>query len=42
MTKLATVVANVPTAIQGADSIFAASKPLGISKCLTTSCRLAR
>jgi branched-chain amino acid transport system substrate-binding protein len=34
VTKLATVVANVPTAIQAADSLFAAVKPLGITKCL--------
>ncbi len=34
VTKLATVVANVPTAIQAADGLFAAAKPLGISKCL--------
>ncbi len=34
VTKLATVVANVPTAIQAANGLFAAAKPLGISKCL--------
>jgi branched-chain amino acid transport system substrate-binding protein len=34
VTKLATVVANVPTAIQAANGLFAAGKPLGISKCL--------
>ncbi len=34
VTKLATVDANVPSAIQAADGLFAAAKPLGISKCL--------
>ncbi len=34
VTKLATVVANVPTAIQAADGLFASAKKLGISKCL--------
>ncbi len=34
VTKLAQVAANVPTAINAANGIFAAAKPLGISKCL--------
>ncbi len=34
VTKLATVVANVPSAIQAGNSLFAAAKTLGISKCL--------
>jgi branched-chain amino acid transport system substrate-binding protein len=34
VTKLATVVANVPSAIQAGNSLFAAAKSLGISKCL--------
>ncbi len=34
VTKLAQVVANVPSAIDSANGIFAAAKPLGISKCL--------
>jgi branched-chain amino acid transport system substrate-binding protein len=34
VTKLAQVVYNIPSAITAADGIFAASAPLGISKCL--------
>ena len=34
VTKLATVVANVPSAIQAGNSLFSAAKTLGISKCL--------
>jgi branched-chain amino acid transport system substrate-binding protein len=34
VTKLATVTANVPSAINAANGIFAAAKPLGISECL--------
>ncbi len=34
VTKLATVVANVPTAIQAADGLFSSVKPFGVSKCL--------
>jgi branched-chain amino acid transport system substrate-binding protein len=34
MTKLATVTANVPSAIDAADGLFAAGKTVGISECL--------
>jgi branched-chain amino acid transport system substrate-binding protein len=34
ITKLATVVANVPAAIQAANGLFAAAKSVGVSKCL--------
>ncbi len=34
ITKLAQVVANVPSAIQAANAAFSAAKPLGVSKCL--------
>jgi len=34
ITRLAQVVINVPSAIDGANSLFSAAKPLGISKCL--------
>jgi branched-chain amino acid transport system substrate-binding protein len=34
ITKLATVTANVPSAINAANDVFSAGKPLGVSECL--------